>query len=168
MISPRKFLPHPWLSFFMVVVWLLITNGVSVGNLVMGVFLGWLIPLFTDVFWPDPPVLRRPLVLMKFGLRVLLDILTANLDVARLILGPSARLRPAFVEYPLELEHEFAISLLASTISLTPGTVSSDISDDRKILLIHGLDIADPQVLIDTIKQRYEKPLMEVFECSRP
>ncbi len=167
MMSPRKLLPHPWLSLFLVLVWQMIMNDLSLGSLLMGFFLAWGIPLLTNVFWPQPPTLHRPLVLLKFTLRVLVDIVTANLDVAKLILGPSSKLRPAFVEYPLELTHDFAISLLASTVSLTPGTVSSDISPDRKTMLIHGLDVADAQELIDTIKQRYERPLMEVFECSK-
>ncbi len=167
MMSPRKLLPHPWLSLFLVLVWQMIMNDLSLGTLLMGFFLAWGIPLLTNVFWPQPPTLHRPLVLLKFTLRVLVDIVTANLDVAKLILGPSSKLRPAFVEYPLELTHDFAISLLASTVSLTPGTVSSDISPDRKTMLIHGLDVADAQELIDTIKQRYERPLMEVFECSK-
>lgn len=165
-MNRQSLLPHPWLSLFLVVVWQLIMNDLSPGSLIMGFFLAWCIPLITHVFWPDPPIMRRPLVLLRFTLRVLGDIITANLDVAKLILGPSKTLRPAFVEYPIELTHDFAIHLLASTISLTPGTVSSDISDDRKTLLIHGLDVADEQEMIETIKQRYERPLMEVFECS--
>lgn len=165
-MNRQSLLPHPWLSLFLVLVWQLIMNDLSAGTLIMGFFLAWGIPLITHVFWPDPPVMRRPLVLLQFTLRVLGDIITANLDVAKLILGPSRKLRPAFVEYPVELTHDFAIHLLASTISLTPGTVSSDISDDHKTLLIHGLDVADEQELIETIKQRYERPLMEVFKCS--
>ncbi|MBQ0744006.1 MAG: Na+/H+ antiporter subunit E [Pseudomonas sp.] len=168
MTTRRTLLPHPWLSLFLVVVWQLIMNDLSAGTLIMGFFLAWGIPQITHVFWPDPPRLHKPLVLLRFTLRVLGDILMANLDVAKLILGPSSKLRPAFVEYPVELTHDFAIHLLASTISLTPGTVSSDISDDRKTLLIHGLDVADEQELIETIKQRYERPLMEVFQCSTP
>jgi multicomponent K+:H+ antiporter subunit E len=167
MMSARALLPHPWLSLFLVVVWQLIMNDLALGTLLMGFLLAWGIPMLTHRFWPHPPTLHRPRVLLRFTLRVLGDILTANLEVARLILGPSSRLRPAFVEYPLELTHDFAISLLCSTVSLTPGTVSADISEDRRTLLIHGLDVADEQALIDTIKERYEQPLLEVFECSK-
>lgn len=166
MMTPRTLLPHPWLSLFLLIVWQLIMNDLGAGTLIMGAVTAWLIPLLTNPFWPDPPTLHKPVVLLRFTLRVLLDIVTANVEVAKLILGPSRTLRPAFVEYPLELTNDFAISVLASTVSLTPGTVSSDISDDRKTLLIHGLDVADAQELIDTIKQRYENPLKEVFECS--
>ena len=166
MMRPRALLPHPWLSLFLLLVWQLIMNDLGAGTLIMGAVTAWLIPLITHPFWPNPPTLHKPLVLVRFTLTVLLDIVTANLEVAKLILGPSRTLRPAFVEYPLELTHDFAISVLASTVSLTPGTVSSDISEDRKSMLIHGLDVADAQELIETIKQRYEKPLKEIFECS--
>jgi acetyl-CoA acetyltransferase len=77
-----------------------------------------------------------------------------------------AKLRPAFVEIPLELEDDLALTMLASIVSLTPGTVSADLSDDRKTLLVHGLDVADEAQLILDIKQRYEAPLIEVFTCS--
>lgn len=162
-----RWLPHPWLSLLLVITWQLLLNSISVGTLLLGALLGWAIPLMTHVFWSHPPVPHRPLVLLGFVVRVLFDIVVANLQVARWILGPTQALQPSFVEYPLQLSEEFAISLLASTISLTPGTVSADISDDRRTLLIHGLNVADPDELIRTIKQRYETPLMEVFECSK-
>ena len=69
-----------------------------------------------------------------------------------------------FICYPLELEHPLAISVLVSTISLTPGTVGADVSDDNKLILIHSLDADDEQAVIDTIRTRYEKPLLEMFQ----
>jgi multicomponent K+:H+ antiporter subunit E len=142
-------------------------NSLSAGTWVLGIVLAWGIPQLTDVFWPNPPKLHQPLVLLRFAVRVLGDIAIANLEVAKLVVGANASLQPGFVEYPLELTDDFAISLLASTISLTPGTVSADISDDRRMLLIHALTVSDEDALIETIKQRYERPLMEVFECSQ-
>ncbi len=103
--------------------------------------------------------------LVRFVLVVHWDIITANVVVARLILGSPRKLRPAFVELPLELTDDFAITLLASTISLTPGTVSADVSEDRRTLLIHALDMDDEAELVAQIKQRYERPLKEIFEC---
>ncbi|PRB79978.1 Na+/H+ antiporter subunit E [Pseudomonas sp. MYb185] len=167
MVSRRRWLPHPWLSLLLLIIWQLLVNQLSLGSLLLGLLLALLIPQLTRLFWPNPPTLYRPGVLAGFMLRVLGDIVIANFQVARMVLGPNARLRPAFVVYPLELRDEFAISVLANTISLTPGTVSADISDDHRSLLIHGLDVPDAQELIDVIKQRYEKPLMEIFECSR-
>jgi multicomponent K+:H+ antiporter subunit E len=93
------------------------------------------------------------------------DIVLANIAVARLILGSPTKLRPLFVEFPLDLTQPMSISLLASIITMTPGTVSADLSEDSKLLLIHALDCDDPARLIGEIKHRYEKPLMEIFGC---
>ncbi|WP_372876457.1 Na+/H+ antiporter subunit E [Pseudomonas sp.] len=165
-MKARRWLPHPLLSLTLLLVWLLLVNDMSVGHWLLGALLGWLIPLLTQVFWINPPRVRKPLKLCLFFLRVLGDIVTANLQVAKLILGPSARLRPAFVEIPMLLEDELALTMLASIISLTPGTVSADLSDDRKVLLVHGLDVDDEASLVALIKLRYEAPLLEVFACS--
>lgn len=168
MNARHSLFPHPWLSVFLLLIWMLIMNSVSAGTWLLGLVLAWGIPQLTDVFWPNPPKLHRPLVLLRFALRVLFDIAVANMEVAKLVVGSNSKLQPGFVEYPLELTDDFAISLLASTISLTPGTVSADISDDRRVLLVHALTVDDEQALIETIKRRYERPLMEVFECSQP
>lgn len=162
----QKCLPHPKLTLSLIIIWLLLANDLSFGAVLMSIVLGVLIPLLVSSFWLRPPPMRKPVLMLRFCLRVGLDILTASFEVARLVLGSNRRLHPAFVEYPLELKDDFAISLLANTISLTPGTVSADISDDRCSLLVHGLDVQDDQQLIDFIKQRYERPLLEMFPCS--
>ena len=95
---------------------------------------------------------------------VLYDILVANVAVARLILGRQERLKPAFLVLPLRLHSDVAISLLANTISLTPGTVSTYLSADRRCLIIHSLHTTSPDEVIETIRQRYEQPLKEVLE----
>ncbi|MNN12634.1 Na(+)/H(+) antiporter subunit E [compost metagenome] len=95
---------------------------------------------------------------------MLYDIVVANLQVARLVVGPTQTLRPAFVEIPLELTDDLPITILASVITLTPGTVSADLSADRRTLLVHGLDVPDPAGLVADIKARYEAPLKEIFQ----
>lgn len=161
-----RWLPHPVLSLCLLGVWLLLVNDFSAGHWLLGAFLGWSIPLLTRVFWIQPPRLVRPLKLVPFLLLILGDIVVANLQVAWRILGPLSRLRPAFVEVPLDIEDELALTILASIVTMTPGTVSADISDDRRTLLVHGLDIDDEAALVASIKQRYEAPLKEIFACS--
>lgn len=165
MIRPRRWLPHPLLSLTLFVVWLLLANSVSPGPVLFALALALLVPLSGSALWPDHPRIRQPLRLVRYGLLLLWDIVVANLHVAWLVLGPTARLRPAFVRVPIDLHDEFAITLLASTVSLTPGTVSADVSADRHTLLIHALDVDDTDALIALIKQRYEAPLKEIFAC---
>ncbi|MGE5152402.1 MAG: Na+/H+ antiporter subunit E [Bdellovibrio bacteriovorus] len=160
----HRLLPHPLLTPILALIWVLLANSLSPGHIMLGLLLGWSIPLFTLRFWPDEVRLRRPLVLLRFIAVVLYDILVANFNVAYLILRGPRRLQPGFVVVPLTISSELGISLLANTISLTPGTVSSWLSPDRRSLVVHGLDVRDPADLVATIKQRYEAPLLEVFE----
>ncbi|QKT05072.1 Na+/H+ antiporter subunit E [Ectothiorhodospiraceae bacterium 2226] len=161
----HRLLPHPLLTAVLIVVWLLLVNNIEPGHIVLAVIFGVLLPMLTHRFWPDRPHVRSPLALTRFVAVVLWDIVIANLNVARLILGPTRRLRPAFVTVPLDTRDEFTITLLASTISLTPGTVSSDVAPDRSALLVHALDVEDVDRLVRQIKTRYEAPLMESFGC---
>lgn len=163
--KPRRWLPHPTLSVVMVVVWMLLNNGLEIGQLALGIFLGWMIPWMTQAFWPETLSLNKPLVLLKFAAVVFMDIIIANLILMVRILGPVDKLQPAFFKVPLDIDHEFAIAMLASTISLTPGTVSADLSLDGRYLLIHNLHVLDLEAEIRLIKQRYEAPLKEIFAC---
>ena len=160
----KRLLPHPLLSVILLVIWLLLVNELSTGHLLLGALLGWGVPLYTARFWPDQVRVRRPLLLLRFTGIVLYDIVVANLTVARLILGSQQRLKPAFVSMPLALRSEVATSLLANTVSLTPGTVSAYLSADRRCLIIHSLHTTAPDELIDLIRQRYEAPLKEILE----
>lgn len=160
-----RLFPHPYLSAFLLLIWLLLVNSVSPGQFFLGVVLAIVIPVFTNAFWTDRPNAVRLLPLLRYTAVVLFDIVVANIQVAMLILGPSKRLQPAFIHYPLELEGEFAVTVLASTISLTPGTVTADVIDEGRGLLIHALDVDDEAVLIATIRERYERPLKEIFQC---
>ncbi|MFV8570340.1 Na+/H+ antiporter subunit E [Marinobacter sp. SBS5] len=154
--------PQPWLSLVLFSTWQFLSDGISGASVVMGLLLAWIIPQITHGFWPERPAFVKVWRMPMFVLMVLWDILVASCSVAILILSPRQP-QPVFVNYPLQLDHPLAISLLASTISLTPGTVSADVSDDNKTLLIHALDAASEQEVIDAIHKRYEKPLMEMF-----
>jgi multicomponent K+:H+ antiporter subunit E len=159
-----RFLPHPLLSAILMLLWLLLANELSAGHLLLGAFLGWAVPLYTARFWPEEVRVRRPLVLLRLIAILLYDIVVANVTVARLILGPAERMQPAFLTMPLALRSEVAISLLANTISLTPGTVSVFLSADRRCLIIHSLHTTAPDELLATIRSRYEQPLKEILE----
>jgi len=157
--------PHPLLSLALLAIWLLLNNSASPGHLVLGALLAVLIPLYTRRFWPEPERVRRPGLVLRFAGRVLWDILVANFRVARLVLGPRAAIRPMFVRVPLDVEGDLAVTILASVVSLTPGTVSADLDADRTHLLVHALSEEDPADLIREIKSRYEGPIKEIFAC---
>lgn len=160
----NNIIPHPILSVTLLITWLLLNNTIAAGHILLGGILAILIPWFTSSFWPEKVCAKNPVVFFKFAGVVLYDIVVANMTVAKQVLSPNDSLKPMFFELPLDIKHPLGISTLASTISLTPGTVSCDLSEDRTYLIIHGLSIDDVQATIDEIKQRYEKPLMEVFK----
>ena len=159
-----RLLPHPLLTLLLTLVWVLLANGPSAGSLVLGLSLGVILPLLTRPFWPERPAIRSPFTVVEYGLIVLFDICVANLQVAYLILfkRPEA-LRSRFVVVPLDTRVPEAIVTLAGTITMTPGTVSCDVSADGRSLLVHALDVGDSAALVATIKNRYERRLLEIF-----
>jgi multicomponent K+:H+ antiporter subunit E len=164
MISIRSWLPHPWLSAFMLSFWLILNNSLALGHILIGMALVLPITGLTARIWPTPVLMRRPGLLLRYLGRLLWDIVIANLQVARLILTrPAQSLRPCFILLPLDLQDEWAIAVLAATITLTPGTVVIEMTPDRRQLLIHGLDVENEAALIAVLKNRYETLLMEIF-----
>ncbi|GGG31917.1 Na+/H+ antiporter subunit E [Chelatococcus composti] len=160
----RKIVPHPILTLFITFVWLLLANDVSAGHIVLGLALGILIPLLTSAYWPDRPRIRAPLAIVEYGLVVLWDIIVSNVMVARLVLfrrGDS--LKSTFVTVPLDITSPEAITALAGTITMTPGTVSCDLSADGRALLVHCLNSDDPAADVAQIKTRYEARLKRIF-----
>ena len=159
-----RLLPHPLLTLTLAILWLLLVNQLSAGHIVLGALLGWLIPFATSGFWPEAIRIRHPLLLLRYLAVFLYDIVHGSFLVAYLIVRGPARLHPAFVHVPVALRTDLAISLFANTISLTPGTVSVLLSEDKRTLIVHTLDTDDVDALAANIKQRYEVPLKKIFE----
>lgn len=162
----KRYVPHPLLTALLVITWLALVDSVGPGALLVGLILGLTIPWLSTRFWVLSPHLQRPLVLLRLVPLVLWDIVVANIAVAWITLTkPNDRLQPALLAIPLDLRDSYGISALASIITLTPGTVSIQLSEDRHILYVHALDCADPEDEIANIKGRYETPLRELLEC---
>lgn len=156
--------PHPFLTLLLAVVWIILQNELSAGMAVFGLILGILIPWATSIWWPDTPKGFRLGKMTSYAVIVMWDILVANVQVAWIVLSVSnAKLKPAWIVVPLDLRLPEAITLLAGTITLTPGTVSADISDEGHSLLVHVLHTDDPDAVRDDIKNRYERRLKEIF-----
>lgn len=156
--------PHPLLTLLLIVVWTLLQNSVSAGMAVFGLLLGIIIPRITAAWWPDRPQEFRIGHMISYTVIVIWDIMVANIEVAKIVLTvPNAELRPAWIVIPLDLVQPEAITVLAGTITLTPGTVSADLSDEGHSLLVHVLHTDDPDAVRDEIKSRYERRLKEIF-----
>jgi multicomponent K+:H+ antiporter subunit E len=160
----KRIIPHPILSVVLLITWLLLNNTVAPGHIVLGLILSIIIPWFSASFWQEKVCPKKPMVFLKFIVVVLYDIVMANITVAKQVLGANEKLKPTFFKLPIKIKDSLGISVLASTISLTPGTVSCDLSEDKSYILVHGLSVLDVEEEIETIQQRYEKPLLEVFQ----
>ena len=160
-----RWLPHPLLSAALAISWLLLTGERTLAHLLLGIALGVIIPLTIAPFLEHLPKVLSARAAIALTLRVTWDIVLANIAVSRLVLGPMGRLRPVFLHVPLAVTHPQAVALLASIITMTPGTVSITVNDEKRELLVHALDCPDPEKAIADIKSRYEKPLLEIFGC---
>lgn len=158
----RRWVPQPVLTGILAATWVLLSNDVGGATLAVGMGLGLIIPHVTLAFWPGVGV-RKPLKILQYVMRLVWDVVAANFQVAVLVLGPQKRMKPAFITFPWQLTNEFAVIVLACTISLTPGTVTVDVDSTRRCLLIHCLNAPDPSALVRRLRQRYEDPLKEIF-----
>ena len=165
-MTPRSFrvLPAPLMSAVLFVVWLLLNQSLAAAHVALAAVLAIVLPWFTERLRPERPRLARPGVALRLALVLLLDIVRSNIDVARRILGPESAIRPRFVWVPLSIRHPHGIATLAGVVTMTPGSLSADLTEDRKYLLVHAFNVGDEAAFIDGVKTRYEAPLMEIFE----
>jgi len=143
--------------------WVTLTGEVSPGNVVFALALGAGAvalgrPLGSGGF-ARPRLVR----LLGFGLHFLGQLALANVRVARAVLAPLSRLRPAIVAVPLSLDRDAEIALLANLLTLTPGTLSLEVSEDRRTLYVHALGVDDPEVLRREIREGFERRIREAL-----
>ncbi len=159
----KRLLPSPPLAATVFFFWLLMHDRISVGLVVMATVLALAIPPFAARLDREFARIGRLHGVPRLLGRLLLDIVRANVTVALQVLGPERRIAPGFVWVPLDIANIHGIAALTSIITLTPGTVTSALSDDRRHLLVHVLNLHDAEALVHEIKTRYEAPLMEIF-----
>ncbi len=158
---------HPGVSASIFIAWLALNHSVHPAHLLLGAIFAWALPALAFPLLPDWPKVRHWPSLLRLTAIFLLDIVLANVTVARLILGPVARLRTVQFHLPIDARSEFVRTVLAGMITMTPGTLSVAFNGERNRLLVHTLDTPDAAGTIAEIKQRYEHPLIAIFEGGR-
>lgn len=155
----------PLLTLALIATWLLL-NGVSLGQTSFALILALLIMRAIAGLRPNAPRVQRLHLAVPLAATVLIDILRANADVARIALGAvrNREVRSGFLDIPLELRDPHALAVLAMIVTSTPGTVWAGLSPDGGTLRLHVLDLKDEADLVRTIKARYEQPLKRIFE----
>jgi multicomponent K+:H+ antiporter subunit E len=160
-----RLIPHPLLSLTLIFVWLGLVNKFTLGNLLLGGLFGLVIPMLTAPYWPDRPKVKKPLRVVEYVLVVLWDIIVANVQVAAIILfRRNEDIHSQWIVVPLELTSAEAITVLAGTITMTPGTVSATLAADGGSILVHCLHTDNTDEVRDEIKSRYERRLKEIFQ----
>jgi multicomponent K+:H+ antiporter subunit E len=159
-----RLLPFPLVSAGLFILWLLLNQTFSLGQILLGVAVGlvggWvLIPLELP-----KARLRRPVAVLRLAALVLADIVRSNIAVARIVLGLGRRgRRPGFVQIPLDLREPYGLAVLAGIITSTPGTLWLGFDETSGTLTIHILDLTDESEWVRIIKSRYERRLLEIF-----
>jgi multicomponent K+:H+ antiporter subunit E len=161
----KRWLPSPLLTLALWAMWLLLNDSLEPAHLLLGLFVGWLVPVLVAPLRPPGPRVKRPLVLARLILVVGLDVVVSALDVGSGILR-SRRTPPrgTFVSIPLELRDPHALAALAIITTVVPGTVWSELAADHSVVLLHVFDLAGEAEFVAHYKSRYEAPLREIFE----
>lgn len=144
------------------VMWLFMQSSYTVGSFIFGYMIGLFVLFILRRFLVFHFYLHRVWALIKLIILFIIELIKANIDVVKVVLRPRLNHQPGIVAVTTRLESNVEITLLAALISLTPGTVSMDFSDDSKTIYIHALDIPNKDEFIADIHNTFEKAIMEV------
>jgi multicomponent Na+:H+ antiporter subunit E len=156
----RAFVYNVVLTIF----WMAVTEAFTLENFLIGFALCFLILLLARPLF-DPQSQRYFTLawkLPRFAGLMLWEIVLSSIRVAQAVLSPDMKIKPGIIAYPLQAKSDLEITLLANLITLTPGTLSLDVSNDRRVLYIHGMFVDDPQAVIDSTHESLEKAVLEV------
>ncbi|CAK7255296.1 Na+/H+ antiporter subunit E [Shinella yambaruensis] len=143
--------------------WLAVSGSFTIPNLLLGIVAGALsLALIRDHIRPDGRRIR-PLKVLSLLLLFIKELALSAWKVAVLVASPKMALKPGIFAFPLTVDRDFEITLLANLITLTPGTLSVDVSADRKVLYVHALDCSDPVGARRDIAGGFEKKILEAF-----
>lgn len=143
--------------------WGAVTGSFSVVNLVFGFLLGTGALFLIREQVGTSAYFSRSGKIVSLAILFIYELVLSSWRVAKIVLRPKIDLEPGIISYPLTVDKDFEITMLANLITLTPGTLSVDVSDDRKTLFIHCIDVPDPQGTIDDIKNGFERKILEAF-----
>ncbi len=151
------------LNLILAFVWAALTGEFALRNLVAGFVLGFVILFVTRRVVGVPRYGHRTLNVIRLVGFFVWELIKANLRVAYDVLTPGLQIRPGVVAIPLDVRTDAEITLLANLITLTPGTLSLDVSADRSVLYIHAMYIDDPKAVRLRIKRGFERRVIEVL-----
>lgn len=164
-----RILPSPLMSLGLLVMWLVLNQTVELGHWLLGGALGIAAPLLARPLLPHGHArLRNPIALIRLFLFSSVEIVRSCFNVTQIILlRRSSDVNSQFVKIPLDLQSPHGLALLSCLINITPGTVWVDVLPETHELLLHVFDLHDEAWWVETIKTKYERPIIEVFESAQ-
>lgn len=151
------------ISILMAVIWATVSGSFTLVNLIFGFVLSLLTLYLLRERFVGPGYTSRARRILSLILLFLVELAKSAWKVATLVLSPKMDLKPGIFAYPLTVKSDWEISLLANLITLTPGTLSVDVSEDRQTLYVHALDCSDVEAARRDIAEGFEKKIMEAF-----
>jgi len=159
-----RLLPYPILSIFLLIMWLLLNQSITPGQILLGSIIGVAGGLAISTLQMPVGRVHKPLAMIRLAFILLFDIIRSNIAVTRIILNPKRKAQSGFLAIQLTLRNEYALAILACMVTSTPGTVWVTYDSAKGVLLLHVLDLVDEKAWTNLIRNRYERLLMEIFE----
>jgi multicomponent Na+:H+ antiporter subunit E len=150
-------------NLLLAIAWVAVSGSASLHNLVLGFVLSAVALAVVREAFGGKGYLRRTGLILSLALLFLKELALSAWVVAKTVLRARMDIRPGIFAFPLTVDRDFEITLLANLITLTPGTLSVDVSEDRKTLYVHALDCSDPEAVTRAIANGFERKIMEAF-----
>ncbi len=160
----RRLLPHPILTAFLLIFWLILQQSAGLGHILLGGVIAILASMATSLLIPEPLIVKKPLRVLQLIAVAGVDIVRSNLAVMAILFNPRPEPESDFIEMKLELTNTFGLAVLACLITATPGSAWLEYDRERSTVLIHVFDLVDADEWVETIKNRYEILLLEIFQ----
>lgn len=151
------------INLLMAIVWAAITGSASLHNLIFGFVLSTLALGLIREQINGTGYIRRVIRIASLAWLFFVELAKSALKVAVMVVSPRLDIKPGIFAFPLTVTRDFEITLLANLITLTPGTLSVDVSDDKKMLYVHAIDCADPDAARRDIAEGFERKIREAF-----
>lgn len=152
-----------FLNVFLAMAWTAATGVLTLPNLIIGFAIGFVALWVTRFLYGGTRYFEKMLQTVDLFRYFLYELVKSNLEVMWDVLTPELKAQPGIVAVPLDAETDVEIMLLANMISLTPGTLSLDVSPDRKTLYVHAMYIDDPDETRAALKEGMERNLLEAL-----
>jgi len=151
-------------NVLLTVFWMAVTEYFTLENFLVGFAISFLLLLLARPLFDTQSQRYFALAwkLPRFAALMVWEIVLSSVRVAQAVLSPNMKIKPGIIAYPLEVKSDLEVTLLANLITLTPGTLSLDVSNDRKVLYVHGMFVDDPQAVIRSTHESLEKAVLEV------